>query len=447
MTTNNITKKPIIIFTAFLSFTSICFGQTLVSNREQIEKTKNDFHDEISKFSTCIVENDLNVCTENLIKSADNEYKKYLTGGILYQIDPDKSLLLHEQVYLKNPLDQNFILEYAIELHRSGKYLEASKLYETYSLKEPKDIRIFVWLADCYLNIDKIELSITNWQKANHPQNHTAIDKAIYTIYGKTNQVKTRNDLKTEIEKGKFSSFYPLLFLDKNWEFDWWNKGSQEYFLNEDTKLAETKLDKENNELKIIKAYLQIKKLEESGKSEDIKKLLTDSNIILNNKPLPEFGELTSDLLRICFVNGLLSENEFYSKRGNELLDLAKKTKDKDILNIYAYLQATAEGQVKPEIDKLGWTEFDDERFAVSYFTIRTDIIKSDDTELNEALKKYPSSPYLWWVKAKCTKMEGKPVRELLIELIKREFKTLGTDPSKYSYRLKSYMNTLETEK
>jgi len=439
-------KLTIILFTISI-LTNYCFGQTLVSDRESIEKAKIDLQNEMSNFSSCIVKQDLNICIENLIKSADNEYKKYVIGGTLYEIDPKQALILHKQAYLKNQLDKNFTLEYAIELHRSGKYLEASKLYETYSLSEPNDIRIFVWLSDCYLNLNQTDLSIKNWQKANHPQNHTAIDKAIYIIYGKTDQVKTRNDLKVEIEKGNFSNFYPLLFLDKNWEYDWWNKGSQDYFIEEDLALAQNKLGKTNNDYKVIEAYLKIKNLEEKGEIEDTKKLLLDNNLILNNKPIPKFGEFASDLLRICFVNGLLSETEFYSKRGNELLNLAKKTKDKGILNIYAYLQANIDGQVKPEIDKLGWTEFNDERFAVSYFSIRTNKIKSDDAELNEALKKYPDSPYLWWIKAKCTKVEGKTVKELLIELIKREFKTLGTDPNKYSYRLKSYMNTLAEEK
>jgi hypothetical protein len=384
---------------------------------------------------------------ESLITSADNEFKKYVAGGMLYEIDPDKSFLLHEQAYLKNPLDQNFILEYAIELHRRGKYFEASNLYESYSSKKPDDIRVYVWLADCYLNIGKIDISIANWKKANHSQNHTSIDKAIYTIYSNTQQVKTRNDLRLQIEKEKFSSFYPLIFLDKNWEFDWWNKGTQDYFLKEDLNLAEKKLGNLNGDFKIIRAYLDIKKFEESGKSDEIKKILVENNLILNNSPLMNFGEFTSDLLRICFVNGLLSESEFYSKRGNKLLDLAKKTKDKELLNIYAYLQASIEGQVMPEIDKLGWTEFDDARFAVSYFQNRIDKIKSDDLELAEALKKYPNESYLYWIKAKCAKMEGKPVKQLLIELTKREFKTLGTDPNKYSYRLKSYMNTLAEEK
>ncbi|TDP02032.1 tetratricopeptide repeat protein [Flavobacterium sp. 245] len=424
-----------------------CFSQTLESHREKIETAKTELKEANKNFSTCIVKSEVKLCVDELSKNGTDEYKKYSIGGILYEIDADKSFKLHEEAYLANKNDLNFVLEYAIELHRKEKYAEASKLYERYSENLPKDIRAYVWLSDCYINTGKIEKSILNWGKANHADNHISIDNAIYIIYGKTTQIKTRSDLRSEIEKGKTSNFYPLLFLDKNWETDWWNTHTQKYFLDEDLKLAQTKLGETNPDFKILKAYLKIKELEEIGQSEEIKKVLIENKIILENNPIPAFGEFSSDLLRICFINKLLNENEFYTKRGNELLDLAKKTKDKDLLNIYAYLQASVNGTVNPEIDKLGWKEFRDERFAQSYFSAKANDLRYDDIELNEALADFPNSSYLFWLKAKCAKLENKPVRQNLIELIKREFKTLGTDPNKYSYRLKSYIGTLAIEK
>ncbi|MTH15429.1 tetratricopeptide repeat protein [Flavobacterium sp. LC2016-01] len=424
-----------------------CISQTLESNREKIETAKTELKEANKNFSTCIVKSDLKLCVDELIKNGTNEYKKYSIGGVLYEIDADQSFKLHEEAYLSNTNDKYFLLEYAIELHRKGKYTEAAKLYERYSENTPKDVRAYAWLSDCYINTGEIEKSLLNWRKTNHAENHISIDNAMFIIYGKTTQIKTRSDLRSEIDKGKTSSFYPLLFLDKNWETDWWNTHTQQYFLDEDIKLAQAKLGETNPDFKIIKAYFKIKELEEIGQSEEIKKVLIENKIILENNPIPAFGEFSSDLLRISFVNKFLNENEFYTKRGNELLDLANKTKDKDLLNIYAYLQASVNGTVNPEIDKLGWKEFKDERFVQSYFSAKANDLKYNDIELNEALKDFPNSSYLFWLKAKCAKLENRPVRQNLIELIKREFKTFGTDPNKYSYRLKSYMGTLEVEK
>ncbi|MDR7372199.1 tetratricopeptide repeat protein [Flavobacterium aquidurense] len=439
-------NKILTLFVAF-SISQNSFSQALVSYRDKIETAKTELKNSISAFSTCIVKSDINKCVEELAKNtANDEYKKYIVGGILYEIDPDQSLKFHKEAYLANTLEQNFILEYAIELHRNGQYQEAAKLYELYSQKVPNDIRVYVWLTDCYINTNEIQKSIQNWQKTNHSENHISIDNAVFTIYGKTTQIKTRSNLKSEIEKGKISNFYPLLFLDINWESDWWNTTTQKYFLNEDFQLAQNTLGEKNDDYKILKSYLEIKKLQENGEIDQIKNILLENKIILENNPIPVFGEISSDLLRICFADNLLTESEFYTKRGAELLALAKSTKDKDLLNIYAYLQATVDGKVMPEIDKLGWKEFKDERFTKSYFIGKADAIKYDDTELREAMLDFPNSSYLFWLKAKCAKMENKPVKNDLIEAIKREFKTFGTDQNKSSYRLKSYMGTLASE-
>ena len=80
----------------------------------------------------------------------------------------------------------------------------------------PEDFRVNVWLADCYINTGDIEKSITNWKKANHPKNHTSIDFAIHTIYGKTDQIKLRNEYRIEIEKGNIQAYYSLIFLEVN---------------------------------------------------------------------------------------------------------------------------------------------------------------------------------------------------------------------------------------
>lgn len=442
--------KSIFVLLLTTTLFGTCSGQsqTLVSNRDLIDKAKADLQTAITNFSSCIVNSDTKICIDSLTSNATNEYKKYLIGGMLYEIDTFQSFKLHKEAYLAIPQEQNFILEYAIELHRKRQYAEAAKLYEAYSAKENDDIRIYVWLSDCYINIGETNKSIENWQKANHSKNHTSIDFAIHTIYGKANQIDNRNNYKREIAQGKSLSFYPLIFLDENWEFDWWNSGAQEYFLVNDIELAKTKLDAKSNDLKILEAYIAIKKLEkETNKADAIKKILSDNNLILDNRPIPQFGSMASDLLRICFINGLLKEKSFYQLRGQELLNLAKKTNDKEVLNIFAYLQATVDGKVKPETDLLGWKEFKDERFAISYFIGKADKNKYGDKELEEALTDFPNSAKLYWVKTNCAKIESKELKPHLIELIKREFKTLGSDESHFSDQLNSYFGYLSADK
>lgn len=436
------------ILTILTLFSFSCNSQTLVSNRDKIETAKKELNAAMTHFNSCIVNSDLDNCIATLIESADNEYKKYIIGGLLYEINNDKSFQLHKEAYLSKPDELDFNLEYAIELHRKGEFEEAAKLYEKYSKEKPEDFRVNVWLADCYINTGDIDKSIANWTKSDHAKHHTSIDQAINTIYGNTNQINTRNNYRKEIEKGNKTLFYSLIFLDMNWKLDWWNTNTQEYFLKEDLRLIESKLEKTNIDYNTIQAYIKIKNLSKSENAGDsIKMLLTNNKIIIGSNPLPTNGQIASDLLRICFIYQLISEQEFYNSRGQELLKLANATKDKELLNIYAYLQATVNGKVDPSIDKLGWTDFKDERFAISYFIGKADKNRFDDKELAQALTAFPNSSKLYWVKVNCAKIENIKLRPHLVELIKREFKTLGSDPSHYSYPLKSYFGYLESEK
>jgi hypothetical protein len=439
----------LLIFTVFL-LTNGNAQQLVssVSNREQIENAKKELESSIRLFSTSIVNNDLDTCIETLLKSADNSYKKFVVGGVLFEIDPDKSFQLHKEAFQSNTADKHFLLEYAIELHRKGRYKEAAELYEKCLEVETDDYRIHIWLADCYINLGETQKSIDNWIKANHPSNHTGIDFAIHTIYRNTHQLKQRNDLRSQILQGNFSKFFDLLYLDQNWEIDWWNKKAQEYFLKEDLELARLKLRETSSDYKLLQAYTEIKKKEsQDSMAKEINDILIANNVILNNKALPNYGQITSDLLRISFINKFINETEFYQKRGNELLELSKKTKDKDLLNVYAYLQATVNGTVEPEIDILGWKEFKDERFAVSYFIGKASNNRFDDPELQQALLDFPTSSKLYWVKLICAKIEHKQLKPIIIEAIKKEFKTLGSDEGRFSYTLKKYYGYLQTEK
>jgi len=441
-----IMRHYLLIILILISFS--CHSQTLVSNRDKIETAKKELTAAMTNFSNCIVAADLDNCMLDLIKNADNEYKKYVIGGLLYNIDKDKSFQLHKEAYLSKPDELAFHLEYAIELHRKGEFEEAAKLYEKYSKEKSEDFRINVWLADCYINTGDIHKSIANWTKSDHAKHHTSIDYAINTIYGDTDQIKTRNNYRKEIEKGNKTLFYSLIFLDMNWKLDWWNTILNKDFLKEDGQLLKSKVEKDTIDYNTIQTYIKIKNLSKSNNSGDsIKSLLINNKMILGSNPLPTNGQIASDLLRICFMNQLISEKEFYDIRGQELLKLAEATKDRELLNIYAYLQATVNGKVDASIDKLGWTEFKDERFAISYFIGKGDKNRFNDKELAQALRDFPNSSKLYWVKVNCAKIENIELRPYLIELIKREFKTLGSDPNHYSYPLKSYFGYLVSEK
>ncbi|SEB39233.1 hypothetical protein SAMN04489761_0398 [Tenacibaculum sp. MAR_2009_124] len=417
-------------------------------NKELIEQSQAELKQDFEYFfSDCLINKDCNECITNLISKAKDEYHSYLIGDALYNIDYKKSFELHKSAIKKHPNELSFILKYAIENHRIEKYKTAIKHYKKYKKVRENDFRVDVWLSECYLNLGNYKKAIEHWKKANHSKNHIGIDKAIYIIHGQTDQIKKRSDLILKTQSKDSKSAYELIFLDMNWELDWWNNNIQEYFLEKDINTVKNTFGKDSKEYVQLSAYNKIKHLSKKPNTKDsIKIVLSDSKLILENNKMPINGKVTSDLLRISFINKLLDEKQFFENRGQEMIELADKHKDEELLNIYAYLEAVSTGHVSEKTDKKGWNEYLSEKFAISYFIGLADKNKHDNPDLTKALNDFPNSSKIHWVKLNCAKIEGKEIKTDLIEVLKKEFKTLGSDQSKYSYGLKNYFYLLENE-
>ncbi|TCI84717.1 tetratricopeptide repeat protein [Tenacibaculum sp. M341] len=429
----------------------IIFSLALLNSHAQINHKKElikKYQAELKQdfnyfFSDCLINKDSDDCVNNLISKANNEYHQYLIGDVLYNIDPIKSYELHKKAIQKQPNELSFNLEFAIESHRIKDYKNAIKHYKIYKKIKESDYRIDVWLSECYLNLGNYKKAIEHWKKANHSENHTGIDKAIYIIHGRTDQIKKRSDLISKVKLKDSKSAYELIFLDMNWEWDWWNSNIQKYFLAKDLKTIKNIFGSESLEYLQLSTYKKVKELDSK---DSIKKVLIDSKLILNNNQIPFNGKIASDLLRISFLNKLLTEEEFFKKRGKEIIELADKHKDEELLNIYAYLESVSTGHVSEQTDKKGWNEYKSEKFAISYFIGLADKNRYDDPNLAKAIEDFPNSSKIHWVKLNCAKIEGKDIKQDLIEILKKEFKTLGSYPGKFSYGLKNYFYLLENE-
>lgn len=441
-------KKTGIIFILFLLVGLFCNAQKMEDNRTLIDKAYSDLEKPLNSFSKCLLEEDCNVCIDSLMENAKDVYSMYLIGGILYNIDPDKSFELHKKAIDLKKDELNFNLEYALELHRKGLFREAIAYYMFYKEEQPKDYRVNVWLSECCINIGEIEKSIEHWKSSNHAKNHTGIDKALHIIHGRTDQIKLRSEYRGKLKGKNSNSAYELIFLDLNWETDWWNSVIQEYFLEKDLELVKKVFGEESEVYRDVITYSRVRKLSmKYGKSEEIKALLSKEKIVLNGERLIPFGKISSDIVRIALMNEILDEKEFFEQRGIDLVRLADKNKDGELLNIYAYLESAVNGKVSESTDKKGWNEYKDERFANSYFVGLAGKNEYDNPDLEKALKDFPHSAQLHWVRLNCSVIEKRDYKADLIELIKKEFKTLGSDQNKYSYSLKSYFEMLENIK
>ncbi|WP_211999846.1 M48 family metallopeptidase [Chitinophaga sp. HK235] len=420
------------------------YAQSIPSYGEKIDRASHILQPALQRFKTDVITHDLDSCIQQLLPLADDPAKKFVVGNFLFNIDVDHSYRLHEAAWQADSSQYNYLLEYAMELQRRGSYSQATPLLEKFAAYAPDDYRLQVWLADCYINTGQPEKAITAWKKAdyNNHHNHNTIDQAIWTVYGQASQLRQRNSWRKEVSAGKSASAYPLIFLDSNWETDWWNTIAMDSFLMADLQLAQEK-GLAARDLQVLQFYADLKQLPEITYSK-LMDMLAINQLILNNHPLPASGKLAGSLLDATFNLTIADPDEFFALRGDELLRLAKKHKDVAYLNIYSKLQTAIKGKVAPEIALTGWKEYHDEGFAVSYLNGKVPKTTYDDPELDQALKAFPDAPLLYFMKASLANIEKKPdQQELLIKTIQREFRSLGSDPHRYATKLNQYFDYL----
>ncbi len=435
-----------LLFLVFMGMSVAGNTQTMRSKSADLQNAAGKLEPSFIKFDEVIENGGLDDGINTLVRRANTEADKFIVSNYLYNIDTTASYKLGKEAYTADSSCIEFIFGYARQLQRKGRYADAARLYEKCMQETPSDLSGLVWLTDCYMNIGKDSEALATWDSANYVQHHTAIDKAIWAIYGKATLYRMRDSYRKEVAEGKTAAIFPLIMQDMMWELDWWNFTSNEKFLNADMRLAKSKCSSDDYDLLMV--YTKVKKLSANEANADsIRMILEQHGLLLGAGKLPKDGNIASDLLRICFMYHLLTEMPFYNLHGEEVHQAALKTKDKDLLNIYAYLQANVYGKVDPLIDKMGWTDFKDERFAVSYFIGKKEKNRSDDPELQQALRLFPRCSALYWILTNCAKNEKKAMRPYLTELIKREFRTLGSDPDKFGNSLNAYMGFLATEK
>ncbi len=490
-----------------------CNTQKLNTNHEKAIAASRSMKGPGHVFFSCSVAGNLDSCVNNFKKMAKNEYEKNVVANTLYTMDTTTSFKLHEEAYKGKPNETFFMKEYAMELQRKQRYVEATVLYEKWAKVFPENFRVKVLLADCYMNLGRIEESIQNWQLADHSKHRVEIEGVLQEVYENSGQYSRRDYYRKEIKKGNTALFYELFYLDLNWEYDWWHKGTiDNEYLNADINLLNEKVDKKNEQYAILETYIKIKNPElthfmvglseittESGtalhkdvtlndyneslkevekeiiniinsslapddsvhvpaiKEEKpdgsalIKNALLSHSLMLNGNPLPVNGKIAADFLEVCLTHSLVAKEQFFNERGTELLKKSGELKDPDFLGMYTRCMSQADPAVF-EVNKKGWKEYKEERFAWTYLMKSLIARKLNESELDAAILEFPNSSRIYLIKTQKAKLDNKDIKPYLIELIKKEFRRIDSGiglGASYgnghsSYALKLYFEILQ---
>lgn len=377
----------------------------------------------------------------------------FIIGNTFFTTDDAVARKYHAVALKGLPEEPMVNLEWAIDLHRAGKPAEALPYYQKYLVTAKGHYLGHALLADCLIHTGDPKAAVEQWNLANHGSNHTGIDFAIHTIYGKASPFKRRHELLKEVQGGDLSKLDDLMDLSASWDRDWWNIDTQKEMLEKDLVLAR-KLLKDSPaqlpELELLaETYLR---------GEDIEPAWLKGQLLKNNWLIGDSAKLpTSDLvldrlLIMVLRHELEKPATLFQRFEGELRERGNKSVA--ALNTLASLLLQSGKEHREQlatIDKVGWEQHGDARFAASLLAgmVGQDALKSDSELLTKAIKQFPEHEFLDFLALQLANKEKKPLKPFLIEAIKAEFRHLSVRPTgiiKDSYRLKALFAMLEKE-
>lgn len=422
----------------FLIFGPHVFGQ----NNMSFDKARKSLEPAIARFDYCLADTGVAKCSKGLISSANNDFEKYSVAKAITEISPKESRRLSKNVYSSQKNVSEFILLAANSLHREGKFSKAFPLYNKYQKLEPNDFRVHVWLSECYINTGETKKALEEWKLADHSKNQVGVNQAIHTVHLNSSQYTSREELRKKVKKGDQAAAFDLIYLDMNWEIDWWNHSPRKDFAKADLYLIKKIFGPKSKTYDQSFAYTSIKSYAKSFLNIDhVRSIFHSANLVIDNGDFVPSRSITADLISIALTLGLINEQKFYKERNKDLVDLINQTSNGELVNLYIYLEETVKGEPNNELNKRGWTEFNDEKCAVSYFMNTKG--NFSENEINKAIKEFPNSAKLEWIRMNRSDNPETNRKQELIKLIKKEFKTLDSDDFRYSTSLNGYFREL----
>ncbi|GLQ30321.1 hypothetical protein GCM10007876_07990 [Litoribrevibacter albus] len=367
------------------------------------------------------------------------KYDYFVLGNMLFQNDFEASynyMLKAEQRDPDNPL---ISFERAIHEHRLGNYAKALDYYLRYQKSGASKVNVIpdAYLTHVYLMLGQADKALESWKGVNFRRTHTAVEKAMYTIFSKVNQESDRQELISKIRLGEPLRLCDLHSLDSNWEIDWWNHTPKKSYLEYDQKLAESILDPASALFKYVQLCQSGSKISDQQYVDELNKLGFFSE-------LPESSELIYESLRRAISTKHTTPDAFLKTFEDKLIAFSEKYPlDRKYFDVLAFLYSSSGNKEKLKaIDRHGWKVLKLEKYAQSYLASLDPGSDEYMTALDESLRDFPFSIGLNIYRLS---IEKQRTRDAFIQFAAAQFANVKNNWAG-PYRLNDYMTNLKYE-
>jgi hypothetical protein len=375
----------------------------------------------------------------------------YALGNVLFRTRPDISRILHRKAVEAVPESAMAQLEFAMEEQRAGNCADAAPAYrKVLAAQLPEREYLHALFADCLVQLGEYKLAVEHWLKARHDKYHISIEKQIHEIHGKTAPGQRRGEMLEQFRRGQTELAEPIVWLDLDFDQDWWNSRTDEVFLARDLAEIGGAVGVDSRRFRELKLWADVaighRKLGEG---------LRELNLLQPpSGAFPESSFAAYHLIRMALSEGL-TNTAFLLKaheaelRRRALADGATDLKAMELLGFLIYDQRRDQ---LAEIDLAGWKRYQLAAFAASYLIElgKAGKLSLETPELAAAAQDFPRNVTVQELALQAAWKAGKTGKELapfIARVITAEYTQLtGLRGRRDSYKLKRLFSELAKE-
>lgn len=369
-------------------------------------------------------------------------------ANVLYDLEPKRSLALHERAYARLPDSPDAALELGLEQHRAGKCAEAVPLYRAVLLARPDEAPLQALIAECLVAAGDLPGAVAAWEAAGHASHHTGIDFMIFAVHGELSPWRRRADLLASARAGDRGAAVRLIALDLRFDQDWWNAERQDDALAHDKAELARLLGDESREWKEIQAGIE---LADVRTAEEARGILKKAGLLLSpDGNLPLRDELTLQIVPTILGLELESGEALLARFGKEFEARAfAEPGSPAAADLLLGLQPEANAEAAAQLERRAWEKFHQPRFAAAHLALLQNLqrLRFDAEALQAARREFPRDANIAGMAYEVAQRDKAPAAEVqgaLVAAILAEFtKLTGAYGQSDSYRLKGYFAEL----
>ena len=347
--------------------------------------------------------------------------QSWYLGNLLYGMDAKASYALHQDAAKRQPDEEAFQLEWALEQHRAGEYAGALRTYDAISKSSPENAPVHGLAAECLIRLSKNRQAAERWLLSEKAKRGslTDLESLVYAVHGDASQFSQRAALIAQMRTGIIDAAMKLVALDCTYEHDWWNYVPQPTSLKHDLELIAPLRGARILAARCLgEGYLL-----EKPEAKDISALLSRDGLLIDGAhTLPSDPALCKGLIQLAISTTVITREQAREWLLARLHAQAKGSTDATLWNLVAFLQQSdhEHDPALHALEKEAWEACGDARFAVGWLTSlpKNEKIRVDDPFLATPMAKCPENSILLGLAIAA----GAPSAALLVQGIKAEY-------------------------